>query len=315
MKGKLWWIGMFLLLFFGSMSSVYAQCGASLSSCKTCHEVKRAMPVMTKGDWHKDHSFGDFCEFCHGGNTASKVQAEAHEGINMIPVKTPGNTCSSCHPDDYNDRAQTYAEILNVEIDESGGGAEQTASNDVATDAPAEEKSSGESTNIAKSEPVTSVSVPSGGEVVDFNELLNEDPDEHPINTGNAILIVLIIGLSIVFLGMYWGFNRDEIKAKVKKIADETSDADDESQTLSSDESRDELIAVLERRPNLRQLFYQLQDADPLVIDALISITSQNGESEKLIKSLGRVDMELLKRMQTLNDSELDVLLTLARKM
>ena len=314
MKRKLWWIGMLTLLLFGGISSVYAQCGASLSSCKTCHEVKRAMPVMTEGDWHKDHSFGDFCEFCHGGNTASKVKAEAHEGINMLPVKTPGNTCSSCHPDDYNDRAQTYAEILNVEIDESGG-AEQTASNDVASDAPAEKKASSESTTVAKTEPVTSVSVPTGGEVVDFNELLKEDPEEHPINTGNAILIVLIIGLSIVFLGMYWGFNRDEIKSKVKKIADEPSDSDDESQTIPSDESRDELIAVLERRPNLKQLFYQLKDADPLVIDALISITSQNGESEKLIKSLGRVDMELLKKMQTLKDGELDVLLALARKM
>ncbi|MBS1271227.1 MAG: hypothetical protein MAGBODY4_00356 [Candidatus Marinimicrobia bacterium] len=314
MKGKLWWTGIFLLLFFGSMSSVYAQCGASLSSCKTCHEVKRTMPVMTKGDWHKDHSFGDFCEFCHGGNTASKVQAEAHEGINMIPVKTPGNTCSSCHPDDYNDRAQTYAEILNVEIDESGG-AVQTTSNDVITDAPTEEMSSGESTAVAKSEPVTSVSVPSSGEVVDFNELLKEDPEEHPINTGNAILIVLIIGLSIVFLGMYWGFNRDEIKSKVRKIADEPTDSDEDSQVSATEISKDEFIAVLERRPNLRQLFYQLKDADPLVVDALISITSQNRESEKLIKSLGRIDIDLLKKMQTLKEGELDVLLALARKM
>src|SRR5688572_16953692 len=54
--------------------SAKAQCGTSASSCQSCHEVQKQDPVNTEGDWHIQHSFGDFCEFCHGGNvTATEI--------------------------------------------------------------------------------------------------------------------------------------------------------------------------------------------------------------------------------------------------
>ncbi len=54
-----------------------AQCGSSASSCKSCHETQAQDPVNTEGEWHTQHAFGDFCEFCHAGN----VQAAEEEAL------------------------------------------------------------------------------------------------------------------------------------------------------------------------------------------------------------------------------------------
>lgn len=53
--------------YLGPQKTAQAACGASTSSCKTCHEVKGEDPVSKKGDWHVQHSFGDFCQACHLG--------------------------------------------------------------------------------------------------------------------------------------------------------------------------------------------------------------------------------------------------------
>ncbi len=318
MKKRFWFAGMFLLLLFGSFQMANAQCGASLSSCKTCHEVKRALPVTTNGNWHKDHSFGDFCEFCHGGNTASMNKAEAHEGVIAIPVQNPSNTCSSCHPDDYIDRAEKYAKTLNITIDDSAP-SESVAQSSTETNGSQASTSDNTAPTQVATAPVkeaSAISAPTDGEVIDFNELLNEPKDEQHRNIGNLILIFGILGLSVVFLGMYWNFNRDRFTAKLKAISDEPPVPDNTDFSDTTPENFDsEVFEVLEHQPSLKRLLYQLKDADPVVIEALVSITSQNGDSEELIKSLGRLDLQLLKKMQSLRDGELEVLLTLAKKM
>jgi len=315
---KVLWTGMFFLVFvLTSIGTGYAQCGASLSSCKTCHEVKREQPVMTKGEWHKDHSFGDFCEFCHGGNTAATAEAEAHQGMSLNPVKQPGNTCSSCHPDDYNAEAQKYASILHISIDESGGGSEpQATATSQDTTGPAA-AGSGSSAGTETETASSTISVPSGGEVVDFNQLLTEETAPAGINTGNLILVILILGLAVVFLGMYWAFNRETIKEKLHHFLAEPAGEEevDIAEASGPEEPEQDLVRILERQPALKRLVIQLKEADPTVVESLVSITGQNGDSEKLIKSLARIDLQLLKSLQRLKDGELDVLLTLAKKM
>jgi hypothetical protein len=82
-------------------------CGAAASSCKNCHEVKGEMRVNKTGDYHTQHSFGDFCIFCHSGNTASTTKAEAHEGM-VKPLASLEQSCAACHPDDFAEKAKGY---------------------------------------------------------------------------------------------------------------------------------------------------------------------------------------------------------------
>ncbi len=82
-------------------------CGAAASSCKNCHEVKGEKRVNKSGDYHTQHSFGDFCVFCHSGNTAATDKAGAHEGM-VKPLANLEQSCASCHPDDFAERAKGY---------------------------------------------------------------------------------------------------------------------------------------------------------------------------------------------------------------
>ncbi len=103
------------------------QCGSQASSCKNCHEVKGEDPVNSKGDWHTAHAFGDFCEFCHGGNVQATDKAAAHEGL-VQPLGDIKTNCSSCHAQDYQTKAEVYATALGVTVGGSGGAAQPPAS-------------------------------------------------------------------------------------------------------------------------------------------------------------------------------------------
>ena len=98
-----------------------AQCGTKASSCKTCHEVQGKLKVNTKGDWHIQHSFGDFCVFCHAGDTKAKDKAQAHQGM-VQPLDDVGASCAACHESDCNVRAEKYATVLGVTIGAGSGG-------------------------------------------------------------------------------------------------------------------------------------------------------------------------------------------------
>ncbi len=82
-------------------------CGASASSCKNCHEIKGEHRVNGKGNYHIQHAFGDFCAFCHSGNTAGTNKAESHAGM-VKPEDNLKQSCASCHPDDFEERAKRY---------------------------------------------------------------------------------------------------------------------------------------------------------------------------------------------------------------
>ena len=55
------------------------------------------------------HAFGDFCEFCHGGNVQATDEAAAHQGM-VQPLDDVKTNCSSCHAADYQAKAENVCE-------------------------------------------------------------------------------------------------------------------------------------------------------------------------------------------------------------
>ena len=106
-------------------SQVSAQCGIRASSCKTCHETQAKYPVKTKGEWHLQHSFGDFCVYCHAGNMKASDKVKAHAGL-IQPLANVTATCGTCHTDDCNTRAQEYAAALGITFGQGDGSASPT---------------------------------------------------------------------------------------------------------------------------------------------------------------------------------------------
>lgn len=98
-----------------------AQCGVTASSCKTCHETQAKYPVKTKGEWHVQHAFGDFCVYCHAGDVRAKDKAKAHAN-RVEPLADVTYTCATCHTDDCNVRADKYASVLGVTAGTGSGG-------------------------------------------------------------------------------------------------------------------------------------------------------------------------------------------------
>jgi hypothetical protein len=86
-----------------------AQCGASSSECRNCHEVRGARSVLAAPAlWHRDHAFSDLCALCHGGDAQSRDEATAHTGL-QSPLADPQATCGSCHGAESNALARRYA--------------------------------------------------------------------------------------------------------------------------------------------------------------------------------------------------------------
>jgi hypothetical protein len=77
-------------------STARAQCGATLSSCRQCHEVDANGPAPPAARWHTDHALGDFCADCHGGDRAARDEASAHVGL-VDPLSAPAERCVVCH--------------------------------------------------------------------------------------------------------------------------------------------------------------------------------------------------------------------------
>jgi len=105
--------GVFGVIFIGSFwvttpKDTEAACGASTTSCKTCHEVKGENPVSQKGDWHTQHAFADFCQACHLGVATETDKTKSHAGIVAKPLTQPDQSCASCHPEDTATRVAKY---------------------------------------------------------------------------------------------------------------------------------------------------------------------------------------------------------------
>jgi hypothetical protein len=164
-----------------------AQCGSQASSCKNCHETQAQKPVNNDGTtWHTQHAFGDFCYLCHGGNNQATDKVAAHTGM-VDPLTDIATSCKSCHPTDFTAKAQTYATTLGVTL---GSGSTSGAATPVATAASAMTQSAVVATPAAPA-----VVVPSS-DMVDYSQRYDVVAlRQQPVNVGNIILIILLVGL------------------------------------------------------------------------------------------------------------------------
>jgi hypothetical protein len=213
----------------------FAQCGSQASSCQNCHEVQGEDPINDKGDWHTQHAFGDFCEFCHSGNVQSPDKAEAHTGM-VEPLGDLKLNCSSCHAKDYQAKAEVYAKTLGVTL---GAKPEPTkapaaAPANEATPAPAAEQPApaepaAEPTKQPESpavNPETFAATPTSAEVIDYVAQYKSAPLQS--STGGTNLFIaglVVVGLTIVGGSGVVVWSQKRTPSKAKPATDERSQA------------------------------------------------------------------------------------------
>lgn len=148
-----------------------AACGASTSSCKTCHEVKGELPVSKTGAWHTQHAFGDFCQACHLGVATASDKAQAHAGIIAKPLSQPSDTCASCHPSDTAARVAKYGGSPSSGSNTSGNTAGTTGT---ATAAPGAQDQSSNKVTISPNATQIPASQNPNFNVIDFNRYVGK---------------------------------------------------------------------------------------------------------------------------------------------
>gem|GEM_PF-1945601 len=217
------------LSFFFFAEAADGACGAAKSSCKTCHEVKKEMPVANSGQYHVDHAFGDFCESCHGGVVKSQVKSEAHQGM-RDPLADAQSSCGLCHVTDLQERAQVYGAALNSTPPggSNGGGS-----------------GGGQ---VAKLEMVSAEEVPPQ-DLIDYNRVLLElkGLEEQP---GNKVLVLLNLAMAAILLALIWKYDWRRIAAAASEAAANKENDDTGSKGMAGALSQTELDAldsILER--------------------------------------------------------------------
>ncbi|MBI5302496.1 MAG: hypothetical protein HY868_10185 [Chloroflexi bacterium] len=261
-----------------------AQCGSTASSCKNCHEVQKAMPVNAKGAWHTAHAFGDFCAFCHSGNTKSKDKTAAHTGM-LDPFTDVKGGCQSCHPNDYLDRAKKYADALGKTIGAGSGSGTTTASG---------------TTMTADAGPC-GPAAPTGGQTIDLNKVYAELDQAAPNILGNAILIGLILAVAFVLAGLVFYYE----KPLPRGIAAFR-------QLLATPVAAPEGVVT---RPELGSLLPLLSSSDPGTVRAVTQLLSDRENGPRILKALSHLDLRALAELGESDQKALASLLTLAKEM
>jgi hypothetical protein len=178
----------------------FAQCGTQASSCKTCHEIQGKLKVNAKGAWHIQHSFGDFCVFCHAGDTKAKDKAQAHKGL-VAPLDDVGASCAACHESDCDARAENYAAVLGVTVGQGSGGSSTPRGPTPLLPFVAKVAGVGDQPSTLPEQPLFAGSSASSGD--------KEPADEQTVNWGNVVLAALALVLSLGGGGLvFWNERR-----------------------------------------------------------------------------------------------------------
>jgi hypothetical protein len=254
-----------------------AQCGSSASSCKSCHETQGEDPVNANGEWHTQHAFGDFCEFCHAGNVQAKEKDAAHQGL-VDPMGDVAASCQGCHPQDLADRSQIYASTLGIDLSNpsSGGGDSGDGSDDSTDDG-------------------SCVAAPLGGEEIDSNLLYIENISPPPLiqSWGNVILAAMIVGVLAVFVVLAWTWEgwgakvAGWINRNVTVVADAALEAN-ASLKAEGIPSAAELHDLFAQKPALRTLWPKISRSDATTLTDLDSILSDD-QALNLLHSLSQL--------------------------
>ena len=249
-----------------------AACGASTSSCKTCHEVKGEDPVSKKGDWHTQHSFGDFCQACHLGAATETDKAKAHVGL-VKPLAQPDQTCASCHPSDSAARVVKYG----------GTASANPVGNTPAT--PSTPEGIGSSTPSAAAIQVPTKSNPNF-DLIDFN-LKDMVP-------WLAWVLVILNAFVLVMLGVLiwkwkkglWPLSSLKGRQKQKKVPFNTLP------------------------PEVQEVFAQLLNGDMKTVLSLQEILKRE-QGNQLLQAVSHLPEHVLTQLQTLDENELKSLSSL----
>ncbi len=286
--GALLIAGFFLLT---TTSRTNAQCGSQASSCKNCHETQAQDPVNSDGTtWHTQHAQIDACLSCHAGNPQSTDKTQSHTG--MVPWNSDVKAgCASCHPNDYIQLAQEYATTLGVTLGEAGTVPE------VGTPEP---------TSVTTA---TMETTPSGGAIVinepgtiDYVQQYQQTVlGKHPINWGNVIVVVMIVG---ILLGggafVYWNERR---RRGLKGFF--TPRTPKAAATLT--------IPMVEGYANeVTELLPLINKLNPVGLHTLKRILENPDQANELLHALSHLDPELVRRVQALDKDSRALLMGLA---
>ncbi len=299
---------------------VEAQCGASSSSCKNCHEVNAKHPVNGSGEWHVKHAFGDFCAFCHGGNVQAVQQDLAHKDM-VYPLANPKASCQSCHPADTVAKAEVYAKALGVDLNAAAGGGSSGAMGGTGTSDPA---------NI-ESKPIP----PPGehnasGALIDYNrrydvEVLGIFDSSR---TGNLILAGFAVFFFVLGTFVVWRFERfGEALRKASALPD------DDWRTLLQNGTYQVNGPVIPTRPATQagqapstvpapvaaapqiELPAEARKLDEGTQAALRSLLADPEHGPAIIRALSRLDSNLIDSLQNLNKQDRALLLAIVEQL
>jgi len=299
---------------------IQAQCGSSASSCKSCHETQGEYPVNTQGKWHTDHAFGDFCEFCHAGNVQATDKEGAHQGL-AAPLEDVAASCQGCHPQDLQERGEKYAAILGVELEGGNSSAEGDGSGQTGGDTNTDND---DASGVA----LSSVAAPLGGEEIDFNLLYAEQLTPPPLieNWGNIILLVLITGTAIAFFLTAWTWEgwgqvvadwiNDNVAVVSEAVAEASYSATNEAETgPAAIPTSAELLALFERKPELKKLWPRLTRSNARLLADLNQILSDEEQGANLLHAVSRLDLKLIATMKSLREKDREFLLALVKEL
>ncbi len=282
-------IGFYLLL---PTRQANAQCGSQASSCKNCHETQGQDPVNNDGKpWHTQHAQIDACVSCHAGNPQSTDETQAHAGM-VAWYSDIKAGCASCHPSDYTQLAQQYATILGVTLGAAG---------------PTQPAATIEPTAVTTST-VGTTSAGGGGIVIsqpgsiDYVQQYNTTVlGQHPINWGNVVLVVIILG--VLFGGgifVYWNERRRRglkglFTARAAGIAVEGPAPVIEGYSKE----------VSELLPFIARL-------NPVGLHALKRILENPDQANEMLHALSHLDPELVRKVQALDKDSRALLMAMA---
>ncbi|MHB1134913.1 MAG: hypothetical protein ACYC4L_21290 [Chloroflexota bacterium] len=278
------------LVFLSQPPPVAAQCGSSTSSCKDCHEVKKQAPVNAKGAWHTGHAFGDFCEFCHGGNVKAKEQATAHVGL-TAPLADVKASCQSCHASDYADRGQIYATALGLTVGTGGP----------AAGAPAAGSGAAVSGDCGPA-------VPTGGQGIDLNKVYAETLSPRSFNPGNSVLLGMIAAVLLLLFGLVWYYENPLVRAVagVRALLATPSLPGASAGAATPD---------VAGRPDIGALLPLLAASDQETVRGISHLLADRENGPKLVRALSNLDLRALAALGEGDERTLAALLALAREM
>ncbi|WP_407308470.1 hypothetical protein [Desulfosporosinus sp. SB140] len=261
---------------------VQAACGASTSSCKTCHEVQGADPVSKKGDWHTQHSFGDFCQACHLGVATETDKTKAHAGVVAKPLAQPDQSCASCHPADTAARVSKYGGAVT---------SSNSTGNNSAAPSPSASGTAPSTGNgaVAPSQAATQVPPSSNPnfDLIDFN------------SNGKlswlawAIIIADILALFVLAI-LFWKWKKGLwpwafVKGRHKNVPFNTLP------------------------PEVQDVFTQLLKGDMQTVLALKTVL-EGQHGRQLLQALTQLPEDIVLQLQTMGKEELKSLVLLAKK-